>query len=320
MEIKIQIKSRKGNLLSEYQYDDDSLKKILFEAFKNYNSMIGANLSKSDLRDYIIPTPYYFHQMYKEVDFSNSLLDRSGFFHSVNIDDSNYENSSMIQFKLTYSHVRNVNFINVNLKDSDLVGNLFIDSDFTNANFNGANLRLSKFIRCNFTNAILTDVNLFCTRFDECNFLGANMKGIIFDNSDLENTSFINTINLPNYAFDKNVKLFGWKRLGKNILVKLEILEGSNKLRSSNGILRCNKVLVIEFQDFEGNKLDLEEYKSENHRLSYSDYKFKIGEIVTYKKFTENEWNNGKHGIGIRMNRKFAINRKYGGFDWLLNK
>ena len=67
---------------------------------------------------------------------------------------------------------------------------------------------------------------------------------------------------------------------------------------------RCDKCLVIEFQNQDGSKSDLKTFTNKN----YSECVYTVGEIVKADSWDENRWNECSHGIHFFIDRQRAVN------------
>ena len=154
------------------------------------------------------------------------------------------------------------------------------DVDLRDANLSGANL-CGADLRC----ADLHDADLRCA-----NLYGADLYGA-------KNTLFIPTY-LPEGEF------IGWKKLPNGIMVKLKILEDSKRSRANGDKCRCDKALVLEFQNIDSTSSNEKEYTSN----VYAKCTYKVGEIVYADSWDDNRWNECSHGIHFFIDRQSAVN------------
>ena len=99
-------------------------------------------------------------------------------------------------------------------------------------------------------------------------------------------------------------EFIGWKKLLNGIIVKLKILEDSKRSRANGDKCRCNKALVLEFQNIDGTPSDEDEYIND----SYADCTYKVGEMVYADSWDDNRWNECSHGIHFFIDRQSAVN------------
>ena len=177
-----------------------------------------------------------------------------------------------------------------NLRDADLSGANLYGADLSGANLRCAdlrcaNLRDADLCGANLCNADLSGANLRCA-----NLYGANLSGA-------KNTLFIPTY-LPEGEF------IGWKKLPNGIMVKLKILSDSKRSRANGDKCRCDKALVLEFQNIDSTPSNEKEYTSN----VYAECTYKVGEIVYSDSWDDDRWNECSHGIHFFVDRQSAVN------------
>ena len=106
---------------------------------------------------------------------------------------------------------------------------------------------------------------------------------------------------IPTYLPDG--EFIAWKKLENGLIVKLKILEDSKRSRSTSDKCRCDKCLVLEFQNIDGSKSDENTYTSNN----YAECTYTVGEIVKADSWDENRWNECSHGIHFFIDRQRAV-------------
>jgi hypothetical protein len=123
---------------------------------------------------------------------------------------------------------------------------------------------------------------------ENADLTGADLTGA-------ENIPFI-PLNLPEGEF------IAYKKI-KDVIVKLKVLEDSKRSRATGYKCRCDKALVLEFQDLDGKKLEVTEIVNDN----YATCTYKVGEIVEAGKWDDNRWNECTHGIHFFLDRQSAV-------------
>ena len=156
----------------------------------------------------------------------------------------------------------------------------------------GANLK-----DANLKDAYLKDANLY-----GANLYGANLKDAYLYGAYLEGAKDVPFIplNLPEGEFIAYKKVYD----GVDYIVKLKILEDSKRSRATSDKCRCDKALVLEIQDIEGNELDVTEITN----ISYADCTYKVGEVVEADSWDEDRFNECSHGIHFFLDRQSAVN------------
>ena len=122
------------------------------------------------------------------------------------------------------------------------------------------------------------------------NLCGADLRGA-------KNLPFIPTF-LPEGEF------IAWKKLPNGLIAKLKILEDSKRSRAIGDKCRCDKCLVLEFQNIDGSRSDENTYTSNN----YAECTYTVGEVVHADDWDENRWNECSHGIHFFIDRQSAVN------------
>jgi len=165
-----------------------------------------------------------------EVNLENSAFINC-WFDRANLSGSNFNNTT---FMTEYIHdevekygankgirniyedkitrIREVNFVDVQMMNSQLYDvNLFM-CNLTNINLTSSNLKNAKLINCNLTNANLTNVNLTGANLRNTNLTGANLTGAnltgailtntIFAGANLTNTNITDAVDITDKTFN----------------------------------------------------------------------------------------------------------------------
>ena len=178
-----------------------------------------------------------------------------------------------------------------NLSHADLKG-----LDLSNVCLSHADLRNADLFLADLTNANLTDANLRC----------ADLYGTKITNVDFTNVKGIND------QCPKEGSFIAWKKcysfndkgiINNKYIVKLEI-PADAKRSSSTGIkCRCDKAKVLEIQNLDGTKADIDEVYS----IFDKNFSYKIGETVTSDWFDDKFWYECSDGIHFFMIRQNAV-------------
>ena len=154
------------------------------------------------------------------------------------------------------------------------------DADLRDADLGGANLR----------GAYLRGADLGDADLRGANLVGANL-------GDAKNVPFFPTY-LPEGEF------IAWKKLPNGLIAKLKILEDSKRSRAAGDKCRCDKCLVLEFQNADGSVSDKRTYTSNE----YAVCTYTVGEVVRADKWNDNRWVECSHGIHFFIDRQSAVN------------
>jgi hypothetical protein len=162
-------------------------------------------------------------------------------------------------------------------------------ADLTGADLTGANL-----YGADLTRADLTGANLYGADLTGANLYGADLTGA--DLTRAKNIPFV-----P-YACPDFGMFIGFKKASGYIVV-LEIPEDARRLSATGRKCRCDKAKVLEIQNFDGTKADVEQVSSDRD----NDFIYKTGEMVSVPDFDENRWNECSAGIHFFINRQEAV-------------
>ena len=263
MKTTIEIKSLNGRILFSFKKENNTLKDTVIEAVKNKVSLRNANLQGINLQ--------------------------GANLQGAELSGANLRGADLSKVDLSYANLQSVDFHNAYL----------CSSNFSYSNFRGADLNCAYLNYANFSCANLCEANLYHTNCNYTNFDKAYLIGTCLYRAhfnDVNNIPFIPTY-LPEGEF------IGWKKLGRDIIVKLKILEDSKRSRSTTEKCRCDKALVLEFQNLDGNKSKLTEFVNTN----YVECEYRVGEIVHADKWDSNRWDECSNGIHFFIDRQSAV-------------
>ena len=194
--------------------------------------------------------------------------------------------------------LNNLNLERIDLGKSDIVCTSFNNCVLTGASFVVANAKC-----CDFSNAILKDASFAGSELHGACFDGADLKGACFEGANLTNVSLIGAKNVPFFpTYLPEGEFIGWKPLPGDVIAKIKIMEDSKRSRALEEICRCDKCIVLEFQDIKGNKLEETEFSYCNLGV------YTIGEFSHSGYWDEDRWN-PYGGITFYVAKQSAINR-----------
>ena len=174
-------------------------------------------------------------------------------------------------------------------KEDNTIKDTLIEAIKSGANLCGANLRGANLCDADLCDADLCGANLCGADLCDANLRGANL-------SSAKNIPFIPTY-LPDGEF------IGWKKLPNGLIAKLKIFEDSKRSRATGDKCRCDKCLVLEFQNVDGSIADLKTYTSNE----YTECTYTVGKVVYADKWDEDRWNECSHGIHFFIDRQSAV-------------
>ena len=134
----------------------------------------------------------------RKIENFNESNDIENEFENVSIDCYKDSNLDLIEMC-----VEKAIFNNIDITNSNLEKNSFIDVTFNNCNFSNTSFENSSFIRCEFNNCKLTGCNFVESRIYNVSFFDSNISYANFSLASMENMLFENSI-LRNSSFQEN--------------------------------------------------------------------------------------------------------------------
>lgn len=208
------------------------------------------------------------------------------------------ENNS-IKDTLVEAVNRGVDLRHVDLDGADLRCIDLRGADLRSAYLSGAYLRGANLSEACLRGADLSGACLKCA-----NIRGADLSGAYLEYADLRYTDLGCAKNVPFIpTYLPEGEFIAWKKLPNGLIAKLKILEDSKRSRSISDKCRCDKCLVLEFQNQDGSKSDLKTFTNKNH----SECVYTVGDIVKADSWDENRWNECSNGIHFFIDRQRAV-------------
>ena len=190
------------------------------------------------------------------------------------------------------------------------------------ANLSGAILSGADLYGANLSGAILSGADLSGAILSGADLSGANLSGAILSGADLSGADLYRAnlsradlsgaVRIPFVPFvcPDSGAFIGWKKCwthGRNndaVIVKLLIPEDAKRCSSTGRKCRCDKAEVLEIQNINGTKADVE--------TAYSQYtkhfRYEIGKTVMPEEpFEEDRWQECSSGIHFFINRQEAV-------------
>ena len=163
-----------------------------------------------------------------------------------------------------------------NLREADLYG----------ADLRGANLRGAVLYGANLREADLRGADLYGANLREANLYGADLREAIG----------------TYMACPTDGSFIGWKKASEYI-VKLQIPEDARRSSAGGEKCRCDKAYVVEIQNADGTKADIETIHS-NHDANFV---YTVGATVEVSDFDGDRWNECAPGIHFFIDRRAAV-------------
>jgi hypothetical protein len=218
---------------------------------------------------------------------------------------------------------------NANLEGANLEGAYLECANLKGANLKGANLE-GAYLECtylkgaNLKGANLKGANLEGAYLGYANIEGTNLEGAILRYAYLGG-AYLKDVNLKGailryaylggaYLIDvKNVpfipshlpegEFIAWKKCQDKI-IKLKILADSKRSRATSDKCRCDKALVLGFEELDGTPIT---GITEIVNTNYAECHYKVGEVVYADNWDEDRWHECSHGIHFFIDRQSAV-------------
>jgi len=196
--------------------------------------------------------------------------------HGANLFRVDLSGANLYKANLSGADLREAKLCEANLYRADLHGAKLYETDLFGADLYGADLH---------------ETNLYRTNLHGVNIFVANLRGA-------KNTPIVAMMCPDTGSF------IGWKKCSKNLIVKLQIPEDAKRCSATGRKCRCDKALVLEIQNIDGTKADIDTAHStyDNH------FAYRVGETVEPESpFDEDRWNECASGIHFFINREEAV-------------
>ena len=194
------------------------------------------------------------------------------------------------------ANLRGAVLYGANLRGADLYGADLYGADLRGANLYGANLREADLRGANLREANLREANLYRADLREADLRGANLRGANLYGADLYEA--IGTY----MACPTDGSFIGWKKASEYI-VKLQIPEDARRSSAGGEKCRCDKAYVVEIQNADGTKADIETI----HSTHDANFVYTVGATVEVSDFDGDRWNECAPGIHFFIDRRAAV-------------
>ena len=179
-------------------------------------------------------------------------------------------------------------------------------ADLRNADLRYADLRCADLRYADLRNADLRYAYL-CYAY----LRGADLRGADLRNADLRNADLCGA-DLRNadlcdakgtyMACPTDGSFIGWKK-ASGYVVKLQIPEDARRSSAGGEKCRCDKAYVVEIQNADGTKADIETIHSDND----ANFVYTVGATVEVSDFDGDRWNECAPGIHFFIDRRAAV-------------
>lgn len=184
------------------------------------------------------------------------------------------------------ANLRGAVLYGANLRGADLYGADLYGADLRGANLYGANLRDADLRGAYLCGAYLCGADLCGADLRGADPCGADLCGV--------RGAYI--------ACPTDGSFIGWKK-ASGYIVKLQIPEDARRSSAGGEKCRCDKAYVVEIQNADGTKADIETIHS-NHDANFV---YTVGATVEVSDFDGDRWNECAPGIHFFIDRRAAV-------------
>lgn len=243
----------------------------------------GVNLHKADLR---------------EADLHEADL-RGANLHGANLYEADLSRANLYGADLSEANLRRANLREADLDKARLRGTILHGADLYKTYLREANL-LKAYLR----EANLCEANLRRANLDSACLREADLSGVILDRTNLYEADLRKAKNIPYIPMTcpEIGSFIGWKKV-KSYIIKLQILDDSLRSSATSRKCRCDKALVLEIEDIDGNTANIQSVSS-NFDESFI---YTVGKIVSVNNFCMDRFAECAPGIHFFISREEAV-------------
>ena len=193
------------------------------------------------------------------------------------------------------------NLSGANLRGADLHGADLYGADLREADLHGANLYGANLSEADLRGANLRGADLYGANLREADLRGADLRGANLREANPRGADLREAIGTY-MACPTDGSFIGWKKASEYI-VKLQIPEDARRSSAGGEKCRCDKAYVVEIQNADGTKADIETVHS-NHDANFV---YTVGATVEVSDFDGDRWNECAPGIHFFIDRRAAV-------------
>ena len=214
---------------------------------------------------------------------------------------ANLRGANLYGADLYGADLREANLREANLYGANLRGANLREADLYEANLYGANLREADLYEANLYGANLREADLCGANLRGANLYGADLRGANLRGADLRGAD-LRGAKGTYMACPTDGSFIGWKK-ASGYIVKLQITEDARRSSAGGEKCRCDKAYVVEIQNIDGTKADIETVHS-NHDANFV---YTVGATVEVSDFDGDRWNECAPGIHFFIDRRAAV-------------
>ena len=200
--------------------------------------------------------------------------------------DADLRGADLRGANLRGANLREANLREADLREADLREADLRDADLRDADLRGADLRGADLRGADLRGANLREANLREADLREADLREADLRGA-------KGTYM---------ACPTDGSFIGWKK-ASGYVVKLQIPENARRSSAGGEKCRCDKAYVVEIQNTDGTKADIEVIHS-NHD---NNFVYTVGATVEVSDFDGDRWNECAPGIHFCIDRRAAV-------------
>ena len=188
------------------------------------------------------------------------------------------------------------------LKDgADLYGSDLRGANLSGADLRGADLRRANLYGADLSGADLSGVDLRGADLRYANLCDADLRGANLCGADLRGAD-LRDAKGTYMACPTAGSFIGWKK-ASGYIVKLQIPEDARRSSAGGEKCRCDKAFIIEIQNIDGTKADIETVCSDHDEK----FVYAVGATVEVSDFDDDRWNECAPGIHFFIDRRAAV-------------
>ena len=221
---------------------------------------------------------------------------RGAVLYGAKLRGANLREANLYGADLRGANLYGANLYGANLREADLCG-----ANLREANLYGADLRGANLYGANLRGAVLYGAVLYGAKLRGADLRGANLYGANLREANLYGADLREAIGTY-MACPTDGSFIGWKKASEYI-VKLQIPEDARRSSAGGEKCRCDKAYVVEIQNADGTKADIETI----HSTHDANFVYTVGATVEVSDFDGDRWNECAPGIHFFIDRRAAV-------------
>ena len=219
----------------------------------------------------------------------------------ANLRDANLRGAYLRGAYLCGADLCGADLRNADLRDADLRGADLRGADLRGADLRGAYLCGADLCGANLRDADLRGAYLRGAYLCGAYLCGADLRGAYLRGADPCGADLCG-VRGAYIACPTDGSFIGWKK-ASGYIVKLQIPEDARRSSAGGEKCRCDKAYVVEIQNADGTKADIETIHS-NHDANFV---YTVGATVEVSDFDGDRWNECAPGIHFFIDRRAAV-------------